>query len=472
VAEQAPIELESYATLAAEIDAGRPADVVLEREGITKESWARAQAYWLKRMADEAHRKRFATTTRYQALFAAKRRIFASRIEREKATVTDPAPPPVEPLAAAKVELEAPIAAELPAVAAPEAPAAVVPEVRLPPPVAAPPPPPMAPAPLPPAPVVSPPAYRAPETAVFAPQAAAAPPPRVMAPLPVVSSSAPAAAGAARNKMATMVVDLELPRSPDVPFKSAAAQAPPPAAQPVQPRVSSGTGPLDMSAMRAASAPAAEPPPKKKQDLGATMFFDEDQPLAKATPFELAPPGDDDDDDAPRTSVIVQEAASRAATPFVEPPPAPPPVTQRLPDERKADSDAPPRTMFFDAGQLLPKEALPFGAGPGGVPAPKDAQVGPSSPQAAPPRPAAAPPAPKKFSINVFASLTAEIAENPADADAIRKRYGISEAEHREESQRWTDEFSKNDELRQRYLGIVARYRGYVQQRKAPQGKP
>ncbi len=73
---------------------------------------------------------------------------------------------------------------------------------------------------------------------------------------------------------------------------------------------------------------------------------------------------------------------------------------------------------------------------------------------------------PKRFSINVFASLTAEIAEQPAEVDAIRRKYGISEAEHHEESQRWTDDFATNDELRKRYLGIVQRYRGYLKTRR------
>ncbi len=31
---------------------------------------------------------------------------------------------------------------------------------------------------------------------------------------------------------------------------------------------------------------------------------------------------------------------------------------------------------------------------------------------------------------------------------------------------RWTEEFQRSDETRQRYFGIVQRYRGYIQQRK------
>jgi hypothetical protein len=59
-----------------------------------------------------------------------------------------------------------------------------------------------------------------------------------------------------------------------------------------------------------------------------------------------------------------------------------------------------------------------------------------------------------------------EIAETPNDVEAIRQRYGVTEAEHHEEARAWTDEFNGNDDVRQRYLGIVQRYRGYIQQRK------
>ena len=71
-----------------------------------------------------------------------------------------------------------------------------------------------------------------------------------------------------------------------------------------------------------------------------------------------------------------------------------------------------------------------------------------------------------RFPINTFASLTAEIAENPAQIATIRERYQLSEGDHLEESKRWEEAFSRNAELRQRYLGIVQRYRGYLQQRR------
>ena len=96
-----------------------------------------------------------------------------------------------------------------------------------------------------------------------------------------------------------------------------------------------------------------------------------------------------------------------------------------------------------------PPGAMPPGATPPGA-----------FPAAAPPP--ASPSGPKRFSINVFASLTAEMAERPGEAEAVRRKYGVTEAEHHEESERWTADFARNDDLRKRYLGIVQRYRGYL----------
>jgi hypothetical protein len=151
-------------------------------------------------------------------------------------------------------------------------------------------------------------------------------------------------------------------------------------------------------------------------------------------PLPFAPsPGakrSDDDDDSPRTTALDPDAVRAAlasATPF----------------RGKAPTGDPgsPRTMAIDVSQLAPPPAHAAQA-----PSPS-----PSQPRGA-----------KRFSINVFASLTAEMAERPGEVDAIRKKYGVTEAEHHEESQRWTEDFANNDDLRKRYFGIVQRYRGYL----------
>ena len=129
-----------------------------------------------------------------------------------------------------------------------------------------------------------------------------------------------------------------------------------------------------------------------------------------------------------------------------------------------------PKTQAFDFNSIPAhlKEALPFAGSPPGN-AQQATHAAASQAAANPPPPPSAPvetPHKKRFTINVFASLTAEIAEAPHEVEAIRGRYGVTEAEHHEESMRWTTEFQNNDDMRQRYFGIVQRYRGYIQQRK------
>jgi hypothetical protein len=119
--------------------------------------------------------------------------------------------------------------------------------------------------------------------------------------------------------------------------------------------------------------------------------------------------------------------------------------------------------------------ALPFASGPASPAAasqPIEAPVARATPPGTPTAsakdaaPATAATAATRFPINTFASLTAEIADNPAQIATIRERYQLTEADHLEESRRWEEAFSRNAELRQRYLGIVQRYRGYLQQRR------
>ncbi|NUO52334.1 MAG: hypothetical protein HOV80_26075, partial [Polyangiaceae bacterium] len=126
---KAPIALERYAELSAEIDAGVPEKEILERESITEETWAAAKAFWLKRMADEAARKRFESTTRYQAIFKAKRAIFDSKLrrERDRSSRAKVEAPTSAALDAADRELRAPLVSNLAPLSLPEAPPSTVP---------------------------------------------------------------------------------------------------------------------------------------------------------------------------------------------------------------------------------------------------------------------------------------------------------------------------------------------------------
>ena len=500
-----PLALERYATLNAEIEAGEDLAAVLERESVAKELWLSAQAFWLARMAEEASGKRFETTTRYQALFNAKRKVFESRFERarKKRDRVPPKGPPIEVLAGANAELARPPHTSLPGLSFPEPPqvspatardpypsaaggssaggagpttardvsppfmAGAVPFVAHPPKPAftnaqaEPPPPETHP---PPQTQEAPPprkhhatvSFELPAIAKPATPFAAAP----SAPQGVAAPAAPPAVLAAQGIAPPVPIPPPLPAKRDLGSTWAAADDSPSIDVPFRkdaPVRPNETAPLPETLQRELRERLGVP---AKRNLGATMMADSTFLNAEATPFKKAssaglpaqrplPPGragaplpeppkpvplaaDDDDDDSPRTKMVDPEAMARAvaqATPFANAGP------QR--------SLSPPLAV-----PSAPTAPLPSGPGPNAN------------------KPDAASGGVKKFSINVFASLTAEIAENPGDAQNIRHRYGVSDSEHRAESGRWTAEFNHSEELRQRYLGIVQRYRGYIQQRK------
>lgn len=229
-----------------------------------------------------------------------------------------------------------------------------------------------------------------------------------------------------------------------------------------------GTGsPRDATPFHPSATPQPPPPARKSEP---TAVHD-----------------DDDDDDVPRTNILDPSVVAQAlasATPFAHgtAQPAPVPAPAPAPPPKGGKSEPPAKTVTFDVSQIPAhlRQNLPFGGASGPpttqLPQPTPPQQPPRNLSPAQPMPAVQPPPPStrggagpgrmRFTINVFASLTAEIAENPGEIESIRQRYGISEAEHHEESQRWTEEFQKSEDLRARYLGIVQRYRGYVQQRK------
>lgn len=480
-----PLPLEKYATLCAEIDAGGPTQEVLDREGVTIETWTVAQAYWLKRMADEAARKRLETTTRYQAIFKAKRKVFESKMVRAKAKQTDAPPPPVEPLAAALSELDAPMPASIPHRDVPEPPPLTAKPASVataPPAMAIAPPPmvrsydsfdagPMTVAPMTAVPATSP-LGSSPFTA----------PPRVDAPMAV-----------APWRRGTMEIEMEAVAKNDVPFRPSLEDP-----NDDSPRTSL----LDASLVAKALEQIvpfrdSSPDLDDEEESPRTSLIDPELvakviqgavpfPTAKAAsgpfkPSKTNPPrGPLESDDAPKTSILdaslVAQAIQAAAVPF---------QTEERP------SEAPPKTAFYDATQL-PKMALtstmpfnvgdapppppapppPAGASPSDHPTlpppgtqPKTIPAPPPGPNLLAGAPASAPTGSKpghRLGLNSFASLTAEIADRPADADAIRARYRISKVDHQEESRLWTQEFSQNDDLRQRYLTLVANYRVHL----------
>ncbi|MFO0554138.1 MAG: hypothetical protein U0271_37500 [Polyangiaceae bacterium] len=552
-----PLALERYATIQAEIDAGETLDKILEREKLTKEVWLAAQAHWLKRMADEAQRKRFETTNRYQAIFTAKRKIFEARFERErrKRERAPIEPPPVEMLAGAESELAAPLRAQVPALSFPEPPADLGPRPPMPPPPApasapayvsspAPPPPAFAATPFPPPP---PPATN-PTTASYPAQVVArhvetarnsgtpftsapVPPPppssrggamaRVTSPddlgtwdesrapqnrqdalpfrpkaepapiPPPLVAQAPAALSNAQGRLETKPIDVPV----DI-RNALRAQTMPNPAELARAVDQARTGlPFEPQENKPAGLPFAPRPVEERPNPPGGLPFSKSAAFPSALPFDRSPPTpmglpfgpkpaeasappapahtphavplvtrvvsplDDDDDDVPRTKMVdttaLQAALGGSATPF----------GVKVPAAAVAQTALAPPPVFQDS-------ATPFAQ----APTPHSEPPGPALAKSAPPAPFAAPapaPAPAqapgisgtRFNLNQFASLTAEIAEAPHDAEAIRRRYRLTEADHHEEWRKWTEAFQRNDELRQQYLVLVQRYRGYMQAR-------
>ncbi|MFO0619489.1 MAG: hypothetical protein U0414_43275 [Polyangiaceae bacterium] len=558
MADTPPLALEPYATLRAEIDAGEEVLAVIDREKISESTWSSAQAFWLKKMADEAESKRFETTNRYQALYIAKKKIFESRRARKKAK--EQQPPVQEPAAAPLDEaakfLAAAALTEVPAIVVPKAPPPEVvvasPSFEVPALV------------RPPAPNIAPPARVGPMAAAGAPDRTAAASnlpssglpfaPKAPDALPFVprpafvshetsDSDAPPTTLRAPAEGRTMAVDIdsllrEQKSRVGTPFEVPSAKPPTPVevpsakpATPFEVPVAKPATPFEAPAAKAATpfevpaarpatpfeVPAARPatPFEAPAARPATPF---EVPVAKpATPFEVpaakpaaaasvAPPSspgrpaplpfgraperaiealeDDDDDDAPKTMMLTEERAKALSMdiPMSSRPAAVAIAAAAVPlgagDITGGEETLPPNaavSALRDPGAGLPfqrapsvaPQPAPMRAPASVVPAPSTAQPSTAQPPIAPPPPPdAVAAATKIFSIQQFASLTAEIAVNPERIAEIRSRYGVSEAQHKAESQRWTEEFATNTELRQRYFGLVQTYREYLQKQK------
>ena len=416
----APIQLERYAELSAEAEQAPPLAKLLARESIDEATWAAAQAYWLARMSDEARRQRFSTTSRYQASFERRRRALEGERRARLAAKGAAQLAPAAPLPPASSELAGPSEASTrveQARAGSIAPASPAP-----------------PAVVEPARVA---AY-AELTVTTSPGAhAASPSPPELAPSASRAPAPPAEPAPARPKKApaTMVGVLLVDPAEALPFREGPAVAPE--------RAQPGAAPEP-------SGPRGESAPKRRVDLGSTVYADPELAQGPATPFDAGPVTEP----TPRRKVdlgatmmpsdSLDAPAMPFAKPLAEPPRAEPQARLPAAPLRASERAQAPIAGASALGATLPPTTQPL-PGPAA-----------SSPQGGG----------RRFSINVFASLTAEIAENPADVEAIRRRYGLGEAEHREESERWTAAFDADDELRKRYLGIVQRYRGYVRGQK------
>jgi hypothetical protein len=501
-----PLPLDRYAHLHAAIDAGELQDQVLEREKVEPAIYLAAQAFWLKRMADEAERRQFETTIRYQTLFSVRKKLILGKLARERAARERPpvAGPPVEALAPMRGALQAPLTSHLGPTTAPAPPAPPPPPLARPAPMAS-----VArvdprsardePArPTPAAPPHAMPSFLAgPQPGAGGPGLVAPPPfapspsPPPIVPAPVAQPPRLEPEPAPRRAYATMSIDLaELQAAAAkaaTPFKRGDGAPPPAAPVEPQPRAPEGASrpgqTLPGTETPAGSLPFRDEPSQgdvhasragaDEPHVGGTApladdLVEEARRRAKEAARIQAPPkiqlgatGTIDPEvmrqaraSLPFGEGAAREAQRRGSSPAI--PAAEPPARES------------PKTQAFDFNSIPAhlREALPFHPGQGTQkPFPEVSPKG-----AAPPSPSPATVGPahrkKRFTINVFASLTAEIAESPGDVDAIRQRYGVTESEHHEEARAWTEEFNAHDDLRQRYFGIVQRYRGYIQQRK------
>lgn len=153
--------------------------------------------------------------------------------------------------------------------------------------------------------------------------------------------------------------------------------------------------------------------------------------------------------------------------------PSPSPLRARKnPLPFKPGAEAPPPSTPTPSGRA---GGLPFRAS---APPPTSVAAPPAS-VAAPPASAIAPPAgapaarpspsssdatarASRFTVEQFASLTAEIAVHPAAVAQVRARYGLDEASHRAEAEGWNRRFSADKELYARYGALFQSYRDWL----------
>jgi hypothetical protein len=328
---EAPVALEVFAQLSAEIDAGAGAEEVIARANLTETDWAKAKKHWLARMAEEGQRKRFELTNRYTTVFKASRAIAAVKLAQKKAS----------PDAAKESEAEPTVRSDPRKLDG--APAVVAPPVVAPPVVA---PPVVTPVVAPPPPVISrraPPSEKPPSTAPIPPRQ----PPR---PTPMGRLDDDA------QEEGTLVAPTAEVQKEVLPFRT-----------------------------------SAPPRAGKKINLGSTVSLED---------------------------LGVLDAARRGgALPF-----------QKSTDD--GTGTAPPTKSPFAPGGA---GDLPF-----------------------------LPPSKTRFTLQQFASLSAEIAESPDRVEQSRQRYGVSQAEHMEEARLWRQQFDRDAELAGRFAKLVQDYRSYL----------
>ena len=403
--QDAPIlGLERFAALSADIESGAARDEVIAREGLSAEQWTRTQESWLGKMAEEASRKRFELTNRYNSAFVAQRR------------GADGGRRPGKKKKGAPIEAAAP------------------PRIAAAPPFVAPPP-----------------SFVAPPPPFVSTLAPAAPPPSFVAPPAPVAMPAMPSMPAMPAIIAPSAVAIHA--SPPSPATKPTDLGGTVAAEVISPFASGAPLPFKQGRAVIADAPAAPKPPRRgggRTVEGVAYPFPKD-----AMPFgpHAAPRS------VPPTAPTAPLAPMKASPHPGFDPDAPMNLggTVVAPSQDPVESGG--KLPFRQAGDAAVRSpSVPPPAPGGGLPF-RAGAAAQATPAAA--APAAAPRA-TRFTLEQFASLSAEIAVTPSAVAQVRGRYGLDEASHRAEAEEWGRRFSADKELFARYGGLFQSYRDWL----------
>lgn len=459
-----PVDLERFAAISADLDAGYGVDEVITREGISFDAWSAAEQEWLTRIVAERAEERVDLTTRYNAAFGARRRTLGLR----DGDLVVPA------LVLPGVALPGP------GVTAPPAPRVAPPAVWAPAPgpAAAPLQRPSEPAPPPfraePSPWVSE-AHRPP---VQAPPPA--PPPIPMDPTPAIAMgfSAPAQAPAAPSPWAVQrmapsglvaPVAIAVPDTVDSPDTIDS------------PDIGNVPGAIDLSSTMMIASPALAPASPVLPFARRSV-----NPVATAPRVVSAAQAKADESAvllAPEAQMGPALPFRQPGTPFrpasVAPAAMPAPVVQEkgpaLPVKDPLGTTMPvglpPGGAPSAAGALPFRRAAPASGSPPAPRAPatprasptpgaQSAQAGGLPFQRAPA--AAGNAATPRLTIEQFASLAAEMALSKGALPETQARYGLTEATYKVEAAVWQQRFAASPALHQRWVTLYQTYRDWL----------
>ena len=198
----------------------------------------------------------------------------------------------------------------------------------------------------------------------------------------------------------------------------------------------------------AAAIPRAAAAKPAKRNAGKTMAFT--APVtAETLPFQQPGKAAPGSPSSPAKTAPTPMGASGSSSP------APPVPVRATPPSGAPPAAAPGPAPAAKKIDLSSTMGLP-GDGPSlssSTPLPFSVAGGAAKPGAA---------AGSRFTMEQFASLTAEISAAPTKIGEVRARYGLDEASHRAEAERWQRLFAADKDLFARYTEAFQRYREWL----------